>query len=179
MTGELTAATPEVAFRHGSHRGLLEDSDMGIETVTVYRVTCQRCGKALLVDKWTDARDHGWAEPADGQMQLCPLCLEFHRGQMLATAVTPDGRPPDGCNPDPNDRIAKTAAAEIKAEPQGTAILSDGKINTTIDSMITLLQEMSWATKAAGGLRQRIDAIYIQVSHLQRHFAAERQRGES
>ena len=60
---------------------------MAIRHVTVAEVECQRCKKTLLVKKWTDARDHGWAVPADGHLQLCPLCTEYRRGELMATAI--------------------------------------------------------------------------------------------
>lgn len=60
---------------------------MGIETVTAVKVSCQKCEATILVAQWQDAREHGWAVPCDGQLQLCPRCLLVQKGILMATAV--------------------------------------------------------------------------------------------
>ncbi len=60
---------------------------MAIRHIEVAEVECQRCQATILVKDWRDARDHGWAVPCDGHLQLCPKCVEFQRGVLSATAV--------------------------------------------------------------------------------------------
>ena len=62
---------------------------MGIESISASKVTCQRCDAVIIVEKWWDARKHGWAVPCDGQLQLCPTCVAYERGVMSALAVPP------------------------------------------------------------------------------------------
>ena len=60
---------------------------MGIKTVTKIQVGCQDCEATILVDHWHDAREHGWAVPADGMLQLCPVCVRIRQAVLMATAV--------------------------------------------------------------------------------------------
>jgi hypothetical protein len=60
---------------------------MGVERIEASKVTCQRCDAAIIVEKWWDARKHGWAVPRDGQVQLCPTCLAYHKGILSAIAI--------------------------------------------------------------------------------------------
>ena len=60
---------------------------MGITTLTADKVTCQNCDATILVEHWQDARKVGWAVPCDGHLQLCPLCAQYRRGQLSATAI--------------------------------------------------------------------------------------------
>ena len=60
---------------------------MSIETISASKITCQHCPATLIVEKWQDARNHGWAVPNDGQLQLCPVCLENHKRRLMKDAV--------------------------------------------------------------------------------------------
>ncbi len=66
---------------------------MGLKTIEACEVTCQKCGRTLIVKEWPMARDHGWAVPADGQLQLCPVCVAYQKGLLNATAIRPDLEP--------------------------------------------------------------------------------------
>lgn len=50
-------------------------------------VSCQRCGREIIVPKWRDAEQYGWAVPADGNLQLCPECLPEYKEEIIAGAV--------------------------------------------------------------------------------------------
>ena len=63
---------------------------MGIREITVSEVSCQKCEATILVRNWWDARDHGWAAPSYGGLQLCPTCLQRHIDMLMATALTPE-----------------------------------------------------------------------------------------
>ena len=63
---------------------------MGIETIKASKVTCQRCNKSVVLENWRDARHLDWVVPADGQVQMCPLCAAYHMGMLTANAITPE-----------------------------------------------------------------------------------------
>ena len=48
---------------------------MGIHYIEAAEVQCQRCKATILVRHWQDARQHNWAVPCDGNVQLCPDCV--------------------------------------------------------------------------------------------------------
>jgi hypothetical protein len=60
---------------------------MSIETIQASKVTCQQCPATIVVADWRDARKFGWAVPSDGQMQLCPVCLENHKQRLMRSAA--------------------------------------------------------------------------------------------
>lgn len=72
-------------------RRILKGSVLSIKHIEVAEVGCERCDKTIVVHKWTDARNHGWAVPCDGHLQLCPACVQFEKGVLSATAVNASG----------------------------------------------------------------------------------------
>lgn len=87
---------------------------MGIRTIEATEISCQRCQKTLIVKHWRDARNHGWAVPADGQMQLCPECVLIHKGMIMATAI-PAGSLADRLPGEPTlDTPARVSLREIQ-----------------------------------------------------------------
>ena len=60
---------------------------MALKYIGAFEVSCQLCDATILLKKWQDAREHGWAVPCDGLLQLCPRCVIFRKGVLSATAI--------------------------------------------------------------------------------------------
>ena len=70
-------------------RNYLQEHNVGIKTVQAVEVGCNHCPGTILVEHWRDASKFGWAVPVDGQLQLCPRCLEAHKRAIFGDAVKP------------------------------------------------------------------------------------------
>ncbi len=60
---------------------------LDIEVCNVAKVSCQRCPATIIVSRWRDAQQYGWAVPSDGHLQLCPSCRTAHKRKLRENAV--------------------------------------------------------------------------------------------